>query len=268
MTATGLCALKVMLPSLVKEPSLRARFQLEATIAAEIDSEHIVQVFDAGVDAATGMPFIVMELLKGEEIGSLLQRQLRLSPGEVVPLVHQAALALAKTHAAGIIHRDLKPENLFVTTRDDGSPRLKVLDFGIAKVIAESTHGAQQTGTMGTPLYMSPEQIQGQGSISPRADLYAMGHVVFAMLVGEPTLLQRASGSLSQAASCSAPRSSTTSPTRSGPRRSSRSWSAPRSLAERHRLMRRSNWWASVSKRPCRGPLGGPRRPAPRPPPA
>jgi len=178
-------ALKVMLPNMVADPELRARFKLEAAVAADIHSEHIVETFDAGVDPESGAPFLVMELLRGEDLKSLLRQRGRLTPEETVTLLSQAALALDKTHAAGVIHRDLKPENLFVTYRDDGSPRLKVLDFGIAKVVAQSTLPNATRG-VGTPIYMSPEQVRGDGTIGPPADLYALGHIAYVLLVGEP----------------------------------------------------------------------------------
>ncbi|MDI1447552.1 protein kinase [Polyangium sp. 6x1] len=178
-------ALKVMLPSLVSDPEMRARFELEAKVAAGIESEHIVETLDAGVDEATGMPFIVMELLKGEEIGALLKVRKRLPLEEVVTLLHQAALALDRTHAAGIIHRDLKPENLFLTRRDDGSPRLKILDFGVAKIVADGTASSNTTKSVGSPLYMAPEQIAGE-AIGPHVDRYSLAHIAFTMLVGKP----------------------------------------------------------------------------------
>jgi serine/threonine-protein kinase len=178
-------AVKTMLPSFVSDPDLRARFRLEATVAADVVSEHIVEVFDAGVDATTGLPFLVMELLRGESLGAILAHRTRLPAAEVVRLLHQAGLALDRTHAAGIVHRDLKPENLFVTTRDDGTPRLKVLDFGIAKVVAQSG-SANTTRNLGTPLYMSPEQIRGDGDIGPRADIYSLGQIAFTLLAGAP----------------------------------------------------------------------------------
>ncbi|MRG95301.1 serine/threonine protein kinase [Polyangium spumosum] len=178
-------ALKVMLPSLVSDPEMRARFELEAKVAAGIESEHIVETLDAGVDEATGMPFIVMELLKGEEVGALLKVRKRLPPEEVVTLLHQAALALDRTHAAGIIHRDLKPENLFLTRRDDGSPRLKILDFGVAKIVADGTASSNTTKSVGSPLYMAPEQIAGD-TIGPGVDRYSLAHIAFTMLVGKP----------------------------------------------------------------------------------
>ncbi len=179
-------ALKVMLPQVLADAGMRNRFELEARVTADIESEHIVETFDAGVDEATGAPFLVMELLRGEDLRSLVKRRGALPASETVLLLSQAALALDKTHAAGVVHRDLKPDNLFVTTRDDGTPRLKVLDFGIAKVVADAGHTVQQTAMIGTPLYMSPEQILGEGTIGPGADIYALGHIAFTLLTGEP----------------------------------------------------------------------------------
>ena len=178
-------ALKAMLPSLVADADLRARFQTEATIAAQIASEHIVDVLDAGIDPSTGTPFLVMELLVGEELCDRIMLRGAMPPAEAVELLRQGALALERTHAAGIIHRDLKPENFFISVRDDGSARIKILDFGIAKVVAESAYGSKQTGTMGTPLYMPPEQVDGTGVITYQADLYAFAQVAYAMLTGE-----------------------------------------------------------------------------------
>jgi serine/threonine protein kinase len=176
-------ALKTLLPGSTCDADLRARFQLEARIMAEVESEHLVEVVDAGEDAETGLPFLVMELLRGEDLGTLLDTRGPLAYSDVVLLLHQAALVLDKTHQAGVLHRDLKPENLFVTTRDDGSLRVKLLDFGIAKVIQERT-GARTTRNLGTPLYMSPEQLRGDGNIGPRADLFSLGHVAFTVLTG------------------------------------------------------------------------------------
>ncbi|HEX6765965.1 MAG TPA: serine/threonine-protein kinase, partial [Polyangiaceae bacterium] len=178
-------ALKTMLPGFVSDPDMRARFHLEATVAADIESEHIVEVFDAGVDEPTGLPFLVMELLKGQTLAEALEKRGRLAANDVVMLLHQGSLALDKTHAAGIVHRDLKPENLFITRRDDGSLRLKLLDFGIAKVVAQSSH-AKTTRSFGTPLYMSPEQIRGDGDIGHRSDLYSLGQIAFSLLAGRP----------------------------------------------------------------------------------
>ncbi|MEQ9325463.1 MAG: serine/threonine-protein kinase, partial [Polyangiaceae bacterium] len=144
-------ALKVMLPQVVAREDIRRRFQREATVASGIESEHVAETLDAGVDADSGSPFIVLELLKGQELADMVQERGPLPPDEVDLYLSQTAVALEKAHAAGVVHRDLKPENLFVTYRDDGSPRIKVLDFGIAKVISETVTGPETQGVLGSP---------------------------------------------------------------------------------------------------------------------
>jgi len=187
-------ALKVMLPGLVTEAML-VRFRQEASIPGQIDSDNVVDVLDQGVDEERGLPFLVMELLKGEDLGARLQRG-RLSPEDAVGHLHRASLALDCAHAADIVHRDLKPENLFVTKHTDGTEGMKVLDFGIAKIVAESSR-PQTTLNLGTPLYMSPEQILGKGDIGSSSDIYSLGHVAFTLLTGhaywEPELDSMAS---------------------------------------------------------------------------
>jgi serine/threonine-protein kinase len=185
-------ALKVMHPHLLQSQELRDRFRQEARVAAQIESEFIVDVFDAGIDAATEMPFLVMELLRGEEIGKILKRYGRFSPNEVVTYLYQTALALDKTHRAMIVHRDLKPENLFLTRRETGAPQIKVLDFGIAKVMAESGTNANATRSLGTPLYMAPEQFQQGQKLSPATDLYALGMMAYTLLVGKAYWIEEA----------------------------------------------------------------------------
>ncbi len=176
-------ALKIMLPSLMRDRDLRARFEREATVTGAIESDHIARVSDAAVDPATGMPFLVMELLRGQDLGAMLDERGACAPAEVMTYLSHAARALDKAHAAGIVHRDLKPENLFLTKRDDGSPCLKVLDFGIAKLVS-ATDRARGTRIIGTPVYMSPEQIQGNGALDARSDVYALGHIAYTLLVG------------------------------------------------------------------------------------
>jgi eukaryotic-like serine/threonine-protein kinase len=176
-------ALKTMLPDVVQDADLRERFRQEATVTAEVHSEHIVEVFDAGIDKATGVPFIVMELLRGDDLGAVLVAKGPFEPAAVVNLLYQVSLALERTHAVDIVHRDLKPENLFLVRRDSGAPHVKVLDFGIAKFVAQSTR-PQTTGVIGTPLYMSPEQAAGDGAVGPAADLYAVAHIAFTLLTG------------------------------------------------------------------------------------
>ena len=177
-------ALKIMLPTLVEDADMRARFSLEARVTGDVESDHLTRVYDAGVDAATGMPFIAMDLLRGEDLGAMCHARGPLPPGEVLTYLTQAALALDRTHAAGIVHRDLKPGNLFVSVRDDGSPCVKILDYGIAKVVAQG-HRKEGTQALGTPLYMAPEQIRGKGDIGAACDVYALGHIAYTLLVGE-----------------------------------------------------------------------------------
>jgi len=178
-------ALKVMLPMLSNDPALWDRFRQETKVAAHVDSEFIVDVFDAGVEEQTGLPFFVMELLRGEDLERRIERLGPLPPAEVVTYLHQVALALDKTHRASIVHRDLKPENLFLTVREDGQPRIKVLDFGIAKLLA-GPNGARATQNLGTPLYMAPEQLSAEsGVLSGATDIYGLGMVAYTLLVGK-----------------------------------------------------------------------------------
>lgn len=181
------CALKVMLPHILQSEPMRERFKREAKVAAQVDSEHIVTVFDAGYDRATSMPFLVMELLRGEDLEDRISRGGPLQVSNALPLLYQLALALDATHCASVIHRDLKPRNLFLVERTGGSRQLKVLDFGIAKMIAESTASAGTTqNVLGTPLYMAPEQFNPNMSLSASCDIYAFGMIAYTMLVGTP----------------------------------------------------------------------------------
>jgi hypothetical protein len=176
-------ALKVMLPDLLGSGRLSDRFRHEARVTANVQSEFLVDVFDAGVDAATGMPFLVMELLIGEELGRRVQRVGPLSAAEVVVHLAQVASALDKTHARSIVHRDLKPANLFLAPREDGSSRVKILDFGIAKIVSEASSNGITQRNAGTPAYMSPEQLLGE-PVSPASDIHALGLIAFTLLVG------------------------------------------------------------------------------------
>ncbi len=176
------CALKVLHPGLAGDGDARQRFALEACITATIDSDHIVTVFDAGVDEASKAPYIVMELLKGYSLGQRLEEKRRFSVEEVLEIVGQASRALDLTHAAGIVHRDLKPDNLFALRRADGSVHIKILDFGIAKAVTSGP--SRNTTNIGTPLYMAPEQLDGT-ALDGRADVFALGHIAFELLTGE-----------------------------------------------------------------------------------
>ncbi|WP_394838352.1 serine/threonine protein kinase [Pendulispora rubella] len=177
------CALKIMHAHIVEREEMRDRFKMEAKVAARVGSEYIVDVLDAGVDEPTGIPFFVMERLRGEDLSRRLKRVGRVEPEEALRFLHQVSMALDRTHQASIVHRDLKPANLFLTEGPDGKPRVKVLDFGVAKFISEAGAGAT-TAIAGTPLYMSPEQCRG-GKVTAAADVYAFGMIAYTLLVGE-----------------------------------------------------------------------------------
>lgn len=172
-------AVKVMHAHTLDREDLRARFAQEATITGRIRSPYVVDVLDAGVDEGT--PYFVMELLQGEDLSRRLKSVGRFSAEEALLYLAQTAAALDETHRAGIVHRDLKPANLFLENRPPDPPRVRVLDFGVAKVIAESAGHA--TAVAGTPTYMAPEQLRGR-KVSPATDIYALGMIAFTFLTG------------------------------------------------------------------------------------
>ncbi|MFO0551795.1 MAG: serine/threonine-protein kinase [Polyangiaceae bacterium] len=191
-------ALKVLDPVVALDDSLRARFRLEV-LAQGIDSRYFPRIFDAGIDATTRAPYLVMELLAGEDVGTLLARQKRLAPEDALRLLAELARALTVLHGAGFVHRDLKPENLFL----DASVRpsaLKILDFGVAKAIVPNGKTPAETAALGTPLYMAPEALRGDGRIGPAADLYSTGQLAYVLLTGGAYWLDgpRGGGSLTQ----------------------------------------------------------------------
>src|SRR5262249_52387429 len=148
-------ALKLMLPELVQKPELRMRFEREARIGASIRSEHVVEVIGAGVDAATGTPWLAMELLSGEHLGARVERQGPLDGGPAPELLGAPCHALAAAHQVGVVHRDLKPENVFLAevSRLRAPWTVKILDFGIASVVNDAkTTSARTRGALGTPL--------------------------------------------------------------------------------------------------------------------
>jgi serine/threonine-protein kinase len=173
-------ALKVLHPRAGEQAEDGERWKREARIAGQIDSQFIVDVFDVGVDPVTGARFLVMELLQGEDLSKRLKRLGPLPRPEVALYLHQAAQALDRMHRAGIIHRDLKPGNLFRDERDPGTPRLKILDFGVAIERLSREAGA----IAGTPMYMAPEQFRDDAPIGAATDVFALGMVAFAALTG------------------------------------------------------------------------------------
>ncbi len=169
------------------QPEALARFEREVRLAAGLRSPHVVQVLDHGIDEETRAPFIAMELLEGETLARRLKRQTRLSPAETFLIVSQLSRALTRAHAAGIVHRDLKPDNVFLV-RNDEEIVTKVLDFGVAKWTAPTLprEGLTRPGNvLGTPFYMSPEQIQGSSEIDHRADLWSLSTIACECLTGK-----------------------------------------------------------------------------------
>lgn len=179
-------ALKVLDQTLARKPAVLARFYREARAAATVGDEHIVDVFDMG-DLENGSPYMVMELLEGRDLAAALDRDGPMPIEHAIAVTHQCCYALDAAHKKGIIHRDIKPKNIFLTQRRDGSEFVKVLDFGISKILeaANDVKAGALTGTgtaIGTPHYMSVEQVDGCRDIDARTDVYAMGVVLFEML--------------------------------------------------------------------------------------
>ncbi|AKT42376.1 serine/threonine-protein kinase [Chondromyces crocatus] len=176
-------ALKFMDPSFASSPAFRTRFEREARVAASLKTPHVVHVSDYGIDAAG--PFIAMELLHGEDLQTRLEQRKRLPIHEVSVLLGQLGKALRRAHEVGLIHRDLKPRNIFLARVDDEEV-LKVLDFGIAKdTMGRSVAESTSTGElMGSPHYMSPEQLRADRDLDARSDLWSVGVILFRCLTG------------------------------------------------------------------------------------
>jgi eukaryotic-like serine/threonine-protein kinase len=177
-------ALKVIASTAGLTGGALERFRMEARAAGRIRSDHVVRITDADVAPELDRaPFIVMELLEGADLETVTGGA-PASAVDVVAWLRQVALGLAKAHALGVVHRDLKPENIFLTQRDDGTPLVKILDFGVAKVIEEGAAQTRSGQLVGTPLYMAPEQAGSSEGISPRTDGFALGLIAFKLLVG------------------------------------------------------------------------------------
>jgi serine/threonine-protein kinase len=191
-------AIKVLLPELSTNREIVDRFFNEARATTSISDPGIVQVFDFGVHTDNSA-YIVMEFLEGEPLDSRMKRLGRLMPFDALRITRQCAGSLAAAHARGIVHRDLKPENIFLVKDQEaqGGERPKILDFGIAKLNSSESRTKTRTGTMmGTPVYMSPEQCRGAGSVDHRSDIYSMGCVLYHMLTGRPPFDSEGMGEL------------------------------------------------------------------------
>ncbi|MDI1476854.1 serine/threonine-protein kinase [Polyangium sp. y55x31] len=178
-------AVKLMRPEASSDQSVE-RFLREARAVVRLRSEHVAEVYDVG-RLDSGAPYIVMEMLEGQDLAALQKRRGAFPIEEAVLYVSQACHALAEAHGAGIVHRDLKPGNLFLTRRTDGSPCIKVLDFGISKHTRPEGDDPEMTGArdlMGSPLYMAPEQMRSASKVCARADVWALGAILYKLLTG------------------------------------------------------------------------------------
>ncbi len=184
----GQVALKFLSPGDELRSETITRFTREAQSVMRIKNEHIARVLDMGA-LESGEPFIVMELLEGMDLHKFVRKNGPLPVETAVEYVLQAAEGVAEAHAVGIVHRDLKPANLFLTIRPDGSPFVRVLDFGIAKnILAKKEAGdvslTVDSDVLGSPLYMSPEQIRNPKDVDPRADIWSIGAILYKLLTG------------------------------------------------------------------------------------
>lgn len=183
-----LVAVKFLHGTMMTNGEAVARFAREARAAARIKSEHVARVLDVG-RLDEGAPYTVMEFLQGQDLGALLLERGPLPVDLAVEYVLQACHAIAEAHAAGIVHRDLKPSNLFLTASSDGVGIIKVLDFGISKLTTAASFEPQLTSTkssMGSPLYMSPEQMKSFRDADHRTDIWALGVILYELTCGKP----------------------------------------------------------------------------------
>ena len=188
-TLDEMVAIKLLHPKAAKDALQVERFVREARATVRIKSEHVVRVLDAGAEESTGAPFIVMELLEGRDLGFVLSHFGPVPPVTAVDYIIQICEGLAAAHALGIVHRDLKPSNFFLTQRADGTPLVKILDFGISKAAqSDGSPDPRLTETQavfGSPTYMSPEQIRSSKNVDARSDVWSLGVALFELLTGK-----------------------------------------------------------------------------------
>jgi Protein kinase domain len=190
-------AIKMLHPVYSARPEIVTRFFNEARAATAISDPGIVQIFDFG-HHVDGAAYIVMEFLDGEPLDRRLARVGRLPVADALRLMRQVANSVGTAHARGIVHRDLKPENIFLVRDSEaaGGERAKIVDFGIAKLLGEQNIKTQTSTVIGTPTYMSPEQCRGVGQIDQRSDVYALGCVLFTLVVGRPPFDSEGAGEI------------------------------------------------------------------------
>jgi serine/threonine-protein kinase len=241
-------AIKVLSDEYSRDESFRTRFQREATMVAGLNHPGIVRIYDFDSDA--GSLFIVMELVEGHSLRYWLSESGRFKVDVSLDLIQQVLSAVGAAHAHGVVHRDLKPDNILVTTQG----KTKILDFGISRVVTESARLTATGSMVGTPAYMSPEQVRGD-EVDFRADIYALGCILYELMHGD-----RPSSAPSRA-SCTPTSSSSRGPPRPSPRSSCRSstrrWprtastgSSPARSSRAHSSTRSGPTWARPPRRP------------------
>ena len=179
-------AIKLLAPEFARDDELVTRFEREARAVARLTTKHVVRVTDVDV-TADHLPYMVMEFLDGRDLDAELQARRQLPLDESVDIILQACSGMLDAHANGIIHRDLKPANLFLANEEDGADTtriVKILDFGISKMIGESTKLTSAGAVIGTVLYMSPEQVRAESNLDVRADVWSLGVILFELLAG------------------------------------------------------------------------------------
>jgi serine/threonine-protein kinase len=176
-------AVKFLHEQYANQSCMVQRFLREAQAAGSIASEHIIGVLDYGT--SEGTPYLVMELVQGEDLRDVLAREQRLAPGRAVRIIIDACRGLAVAHERGLVHRDVKPANICITTRSDGSEAAKVIDFGVAK-LRDGVDLSEEGTLIGTVGYMAPEQLTDQKELDGRADVYALGVILYQALAGRP----------------------------------------------------------------------------------
>jgi eukaryotic-like serine/threonine-protein kinase len=188
-------AVKFILAGRENDSEARERFSREAEAAAQVKSPHVAQIFDHGV-AEDGVPFIVMELLEGEDLARYVQANGRLGLREAASVITQTCRALQRAHAKGLIHRDVKPANIFLC--DVGTPErfVKLLDFGVAKVVGDNNSQTKSGAVTGTPVYMAPEQLLGAKDLDHRADLWSVAVVAYELMTGRRPFIEETAAAI------------------------------------------------------------------------
>lgn len=219
VTTRARYAMKTLRGGFAFDPDAVSRFFLEADAIARLTHEHVVAIVDL-VDSPPWPPSFVMELLDGETLADALEREPVFAVERAVAIAADVASALAAAHAQALVHRDVKPDNVFLARTPDGRIDVKVLDFGVAKLLDDTVHRKHSTAIgrqIGTPGYMAPEQLMGTAGVDERADIYGLGILLFEMLTGRLPWVGTVAETLLAIARTEAPAPSALRPPAAGP---------------------------------------------------